>query len=116
MYGIAFNFLVPFAPEYKNRAEHFTTFICEVYPKFLQKLEDTLQKSSGKYLFGKSMTIADIHFAGNNFFRMSHNDQYEHSIILQVMVNQHPKLTLWIAAMKEEFKEFLERPENIRPC
>ena len=102
------NFLVPLVPEYQNKDEHFMKWVLEFFPKFLQMVENSIEKHGGPYLVGKKMTIADFSLM-MPFMRTSHNDMYENSDILAAVVAKYPKAQKWVGMMcSEHFKEFIE--------
>ena len=104
--GAYSNFSNPVWPAYKNKDVHFVSYISKSYPEYLQKLEDRLSKSEGPYLLGKHMTIADCS-TGAIFFKTSHNDNYEHNLILKVMINKYPKVTVYLNKLSEDFKDLV---------
>lgn len=80
--------MVPMLPTYKDKDSYFTKFITGVFQtQFLEKIEQILAESSGKYLFGDSITIADC-LVGAFLLRLAGNPSYEHQLILRVIVDQ----------------------------
>ena len=105
-------FFLPIVPAYKNKDEHFTKFITSEFDAYLAKLEERLTKSSGKYLFGDKLTIADFSTL-NFFFKLSHNELYEHNLILKVILGKYPKSNAYVEDCFSLFKEYLSK--NQRP-
>ena len=101
------NFTVPLVPAYQNKDEHFTKWILELFPKFLQNIEDHLEKNGGPYLLGSKITIADFSTM-SPFVRTSHNDVYENSDILQAVIAKYPKAQSWINHMVELCKDYID--------
>ena len=71
--GKYIGFLVPFLPFYKDKDTHFTNFVTEHFPKYLEHVEGLLSKSAGKYLFNDDLTIADFSTFGH-LFKLCLND------------------------------------------
>ena len=53
------------------------------------------------------MTLADIS-AAHVMWKVSHNELFEHSLILQAIVSKYPKVVAFQAHMRTIFKEFLD--------
>ena len=96
-------FTIPMVPAYANKDDHFIAYITKKFPDYLKVLEDTLA-ANGPYICGKEMTIADCSTAAV-FFKTSHNDAYEHSLILASIVNKYPKVKAWVEMMGGHMKE-----------
>ena len=94
-------------PEYKNKDEHFLKFLVKTWPEYLTMIENTLNDKGGKYLLGSQMTIADLEISAP-FFRLSHNDKFENSHILETVIDKHPKVKSWIGNMKSIFKPWVD--------
>ena len=88
-------FILPIHPGYKDKDTHFVTFITEHFPKYLEYFEGYLNKSSGKYMLGDELTIADFNSFGC-FFKLALNDLYEHNLILKTMISKYPKTLAYI--------------------
>ena len=98
--------LVPLFAEYKDRDTKIINFIAVDFPKYLEYFEDLLNKSPGKYLFGDNLTVADFHSIAH-FFRLSHNELYEHNIILKRIVAKYPKTDAYLNSVSEKFKDYM---------
>ena len=70
----------------ENRDQKFTEYITEVFPAFMKKFEERLSKSSGKFICGEKMTLADFHIAGV-MFRVGLNPLFEHTLILKALLS-----------------------------
>ena len=96
-------FVLPVHPEYKNKDEHFLQFLVKTWPEYLSMIENTLNEKGGKYLLGSQITIADLTISAP-FFRLSHNDKFDNSHILEVVIDKHLKTKAWITNLKSIFK------------
>ena len=79
------NFTIPIVPAYKDKDDHFVSFICKTFPAHLAKLEARFSQHSGKYILGKELTLGDF-VAAIPFFLLSHNEGYENSHIVSAVV------------------------------
>ena len=100
------NFVIPLMPGYKDKDEHFVKWITGKFQACLQKMEDLLSASSGKFLLGNHMTIGDI-IMGSLLMRLCNNNAYEHNLILTTIVNKYPKTKEFSAMMDAEFKDLV---------
>ena len=75
------NFFLPLMPEYKNKDEHFLTWITKTMPQWMEELEAGIVKNKGKYLLGSKITIADIQ-TYSVFFKLATNEKFEHNLII----------------------------------
>ena len=73
--------IVPFLPQYKEKDDHFVTFITTKFPNYLQKIEERLTKSQTKYMFASHITLADICFA-SFLIQFPYNDAYDYQHIV----------------------------------
>lgn len=96
---------------YENFDKVFTNFITKEWEPFLARLDKHLE---GKYLFGNNFTIADA-YVSSFFFLSSHNEQFEHNMILKALLAKHPRVEAWIDGIAYEFRDYFARPENKRP-
>ena len=105
-------FTIPFFPTYKDKDDHFVTFVCKTFPAHLAKLETRLTAHKGKFIAGKSLTLGDF-VAAIPFLLLSHNDGYENSHIVNAVVANYPRTKAWIDNFFAMNKESLAK--NIRP-
>lgn len=69
--------IVPILPQYKDKDDHFVTFITTKFPAFLHKIEERLTNSGTKYMFTNHITAADIVF-GAFLIQFPYNDSYDY--------------------------------------
>ena len=100
------NFTVPMIDAYKQKDEHFTTFITTSFPKYLKRLDDILTENGTKYLFTKQMTAGDL-FAASIIMRVAHNDEYEYCHILQAVISKQPKVQSWLSAVMANLGDWM---------
>ena len=74
------NFVIPIFGEYKNKDVHFTAWITKHMPAWLQDLETGMKEQGGKFICGKTMSIADFN-TYSVFFKVVTNDKFEHNLI-----------------------------------
>ena len=98
-------FQVPFIDAYKSKDDHFIHFITGEFDKWLAKIDDLLNKSTGKYLFGDQMTLADIS-TGAVFLKLNGNSHFEHNLILDAIVRKYPRVHAYSQMIDTTFKDF----------
>ena len=94
--------------EYKNKDVHFTTWITKIMPEWLEDLESAMVEHKGKYICGKTMSIADFNTYSITF-KIVTNDKFEHNLICQAILAKYPKVKAWHALMDETFKDELPK-------
>lgn len=99
--------IVPILPQYKEKDDHFVTFITTKFPTFLQKIEDRLTKSQTKYMFTNTMTLADICFAAF-LIQFPYNDAYDYQHIVQAVFLDYPKTKALAEQLKGDFGFYMK--------
>ena len=102
------NFIIPFYPGYKNKDQLFIEFICKLLPDYLEKIEARLAAHKDKFILGKDITLADFSMA-TPFFKLSHNDGFEYSHIVDSVISKYPKSRAWIQNFYSINKESLTK-------
>ena len=69
-------------------------------PAWLQDLETGMKEQGGKFICGKTMSIADFN-TYSVFFKVVTNDKFEHNLICQAIVDKYPKVKAWHELMDQ---------------
>ena len=75
-------------------------------PEWLEAIQNEMKEYGGKYICGKSMTVADIS-TFSIMFKTCSNDKFEHNLICLAIVEKYPKVKAWLALMEETFKDYM---------